>query len=252
MTSDRTGTPPRSHRARACVHSFLVAFGLSVLVACGGSGNSTAAPGDPAGAADGNPPGGGLPPATTAEVEILDLRAETGTLPGQVVLRFTAPAASAQGNVTAYEVRSQVAHINATNAASATLLPNTHTPGAPDTPEAIVLSGLEPGSTRQFVVRALRGSAPGSFSHGAAARARAAPPPSSPVGAILLSAPTTISSSGYYRLTQSVSASGTAFTISAGNVTLDLGGHTVTYGTSGGTAIGIRGLGPYNLSLIHI
>ncbi len=243
MTPDASRTRSRSSRARACAHSSLLAFVLSLLVACGGSGNSTAAPGEPGG---GNPPGGGLPAATSASVEIVDLRAEAGSLPGQVVLRFTAPAASSQGTVTAYEVRSQVAHINAVNAASAALLPVTHTPGAPGSAEAMTLSGLEPGSTRQFVVRAMRGGAAGSFSHGAAARAKAAPAPSAPAGATLLSAATTITSSGYYRLTQNVSASGTAFTISARNVTLDLGGHTVTYGTGGGTTIGIRSQFLYN------
>ena len=229
-----------------------MAIGLSLLVACGGSGSSSAAPGEPGGPGGGSPPGGGLPPATSTDVEILDLRAETGALPGQVVLRFTAPAARSPGAVTAYEVRSQIAHINADNAASAPLVPVTHTPGAPGSQEAVLLSGLEAGSTRQFVVRAMRGSTPGSFSHGAAARARAAPPPSAPPGAILLSAPATITSAGYYRLTQDINTTGTAFTISARGVTLDLGGRTVTYGTSGTTAVGIRSQGQHTSGSITI
>lgn len=49
-----------------------------------------------------------------------------------------------------------------------------------------------------------------------------------------LSGPATLSRSGEtYVVNQNFSCSGTAFTISAGSVVLDLGGHTVTYGTSG-------------------
>ena len=48
-----------------------------------------------------------------------------------------------------------------------------------------------------------------------------------------LSGPGTLNKNGeYYRLTQDISASGTVFTISASNVTLDLNGHTITYNTS--------------------
>jgi len=50
-----------------------------------------------------------------------------------------------------------------------------------------------------------------------------------------LTGPGTLNNVGeYYRLTKDISASGTAFTITADNVTLDLNEHTVTYDTSSG------------------
>ena len=55
--------------------------------------------------------------------------------------------------------------------------------------------------------------------------------------AIEISAPGTLTvAGGYYRLTQDVSAGGTAFIISANDITLDLGGHTVTYNTTAGNS----------------
>ena len=52
---------------------------------------------------------------------------------------------------------------------------------------------------------------------------------------------TTISSSGYYRMTQDVTTSGTAFTIDADDVVLDLGGYTLTYNnTSGNSEYGVN------------
>ena len=57
----------------------------------------------------------------------------------------------------------------------------------------------------------------------------------------LLSGPATLSQAGeYYRLTRDITASGTAFTITANDVTLDLDGHTVTYNTGSGTSYGVR------------
>jgi hypothetical protein len=61
-------------------------------------------------------------------------------------------------------------------------------------------------------------------------------------GKAMAPAPTAISScmditeSGSYILTQNVSSPGTCFFIDAADVTLNLGGFTVTYGTAGGTA----------------
>ena len=45
----------------------------------------------------------------------------------------------------------------------------------------------------------------------------------------------TLSSPGVYTLTSDVSSTGTCFTVSAANVTLDCGGHSITYSTNGGS-----------------
>ncbi len=56
-----------------------------------------------------------------------------------------------------------------------------------------------------------------------------------------LTGPATLNKAGeYYRLTEDITASGTAFTITASGVTLDLNGHTVTYDTSSGTSYGVH------------
>ena len=55
-----------------------------------------------------------------------------------------------------------------------------------------------------------------------------------------LSGPATLSRSGEtYVVNQNFSCSGTAFVIGASNVVLDLGGHTITYGTGGATTYGV-------------
>jgi hypothetical protein len=50
-----------------------------------------------------------------------------------------------------------------------------------------------------------------------------------------LSACADLTKSGSYYLTQNVSSSGTCFFVDADNITLNLNGHTVTFGTGGGT-----------------
>ena len=58
---------------------------------------------------------------------------------------------------------------------------------------------------------------------------------------IYVSGPATLDRSGEtYVVSQNFSCSGTAFTITASNVVLDLGGHTVTYGTGGATSYGVN------------
>lgn len=55
-----------------------------------------------------------------------------------------------------------------------------------------------------------------------------------------LTGPATLNKAGEsYRLAGDITASGTAFTISADNVTLDLGGHTVVYNTGSETSYGV-------------
>lgn len=58
--------------------------------------------------------------------------------------------------------------------------------------------------------------------------------------ATYVSGPGTLDRSGEtYVVTQDFSCSGTAFVIGASNVVLDLGGHTITYGTGGATSYGV-------------
>jgi len=153
-----------------------------------------------------------------------------------VVLRFTAPAAPE--TLTAYEVRAQVRHLTVTNLLAAPTVPHTHAPAPSGTAEALVLSGLEPGQTLQFALRGLHAAGATDFSCPVASRVTGGHVAAA--GAIALNAPATLTvEGGRYRLSGDVSAPGTAFVIAARGVTLDLGGHTVTYGTAGGAAPGI-------------
>lgn len=61
-------------------------------------------------------------------------------------------------------------------------------------------------------------------------------PPSGPATGTALSACGALTRSGTYYLSQDVSSAGTCFAIGADNITLNLNGHTITYGTGGGSA----------------
>lgn len=61
-------------------------------------------------------------------------------------------------------------------------------------------------------------------------------PPSGPATGTALSACGSITKSGTYYLSQDVSSAGTCFAIGADNITLNLNGHTINYGTGGGSA----------------
>ena len=64
-----------------------------------------------------------------------------------------------------------------------------------------------------------------------------------------LTGPATLGKAGeYYRLSEDITVSGTAFTISGDNITLDLNGHTITYGTSS-TGHGVNVSGVRNVTI---
>ncbi|MDJ0975199.1 MAG: hypothetical protein QNJ98_12115 [Planctomycetota bacterium] len=229
---------PAALRRLGFVGALVACFATVLVLGCGGGGGGTSASVPPAGGPPPPPPPG--PPPTGGD-EILDLTVASGPLPGQVVLRFTAPTPAA----TSYDIRAQVPHLGPDNAPFAPMVATSHVPGAAGTQETITLSGLERGQTLQFAVRPVRGTAYGAFSHGAAARVTDGPLPAPPVGAITLFGPATLSQdNAYYVLGSDIVAGGTAFTITGRGVTLDLAGRTITYGTGGGQAYGVQVLAP--------
>jgi hypothetical protein len=60
-------------------------------------------------------------------------------------------------------------------------------------------------------------------------------PPTGPATGTALTACKDLTSSGTYYLANDVSSAGTCFAIDANNITLNLNGHTITYGTGGGS-----------------
>lgn len=223
--------------ARRLAQALWLALGLA---SCGGGGAQNPAPGGAAPPVGTAPVVGGLALDVVAPQGFPDLKAESGLEPGQVVLRFTAPAGPSGARADGYDVRAQVKLLLPENAAAAPALPVSATPAAPGVAEALTLTGLEGGRPLQFAVRARFGAAWGPFSHGVAARVKDGGPPAPPANAVRISAARTLDQAGAtYLLTADVSAPGTAFPVTARNVTLDLGGHTVTYGTAGGTCYGV-------------
>jgi hypothetical protein len=178
-------------------------------------------------------------------LDVVDLQASPGPTRGSLVLRFTAPSTAGGPPVSGYVVRASVRHVeSASDLAAAAVVPQSYAPGAPGTPEAITLTGLDPGQTLQVHLQTVQGGITSGFSYAVGGRVAEGTPPPPPPGAIAISAPGTLSTAGgYYLLTQDVVATGTAFTITARDVTLDLGGHRVTYGTAPGTAYGVRATG---------
>jgi len=177
------------------------------------------------------------PVAASTLIDIPDLTASPGTAPGQVILRFTAPTPQAQS----YVVRASERPIeNDADAAKAPTLVHNVTPGTPGASQTIVVSGLEEGQTLSLTVQAIRASVSAPFGLAVSSRVPEGAI-TAPANAIRISASGTLSQNGAtYLLTQDVSAAGTAFVITGRDVVLDLGGRTVTYGTSGGASTGVR------------
>ncbi len=176
-------------------------------------------------------------------LELTDLSATPGATPGTVDLRFTAPTPAA----TTYLVRSRVRHIETdADFAAATPVAHATTPAAAGAPETIRLAGLEGGRTLQFAVAVVRGGVTSPFGYGVACRVPQTAF-TTPGNTIAISGPANLSVAGAtYLLTADVSATGTAFTISARDITFDLGGRTVTYGTGSGTCHGVYSEFLYN------
>ncbi len=228
---------PSLIRPRRLLQGLVLGLGLA---SCGGGGGGDAAP---PGAPPAGPPGAApttLPPDALAPRAFPDLAATPGPQAGQIVLRFAAPTGASGERADAYDVRAQVLPLGAANVDAAPAVGVGQAPGAPGAAEALVVGGLEGGRTLQLALRARFGAAWGPFSPAVAARATDGGPPSPPADAIRLAGPATLSQAGAtYLLTADVSASGTAFTVTARDVTLDLGGRTVTYGTAAGTCYGV-------------
>jgi hypothetical protein len=130
--------------------------------------------------------------------------------------------------------------------AAATTIAHATVPGPAGAAETIALAGLEGGRTLQFAVQVVRGADATSFGYAVACRVPEGAF-SIPGNAISLTAPGNLSVAGAtYVLLNDVASAGTAFTISATDVTLDLGGHTVTYGTGAGSAHGVYSEYLYN------
>ncbi|MDJ0522197.1 MAG: hypothetical protein QNJ90_09005 [Planctomycetota bacterium] len=89
-------------------------------------------------------------------------------------------------------------------------------------------------------MRPIQGGTPGAFTYAAASRVGVGAGPTAAAGATTLTAPGIISTPGTYVLDRDITATGTAFRITAADVTLDLGGHTITYGTGSGRAHGVH------------
>jgi len=206
--------------------------GACLLAACGSGGTGP----DLSGTVPPIPP---VPPVPL-EIVVTDLLVDPGPTPGSVRLTFTAPGEPGDAAADAYVVRTSRRQIDADTLAGATPWPNSHTPGAPGTTEVLTLTGLEPGRTLQFSVQPVYGTTTAPLGTAAGGRVAGSDIPAVPAGAIQIAGPATLSQSGAtYLLTQDVTTSGTAFNITTPNVTLDLGGHTVTYGTGGSTSHGV-------------
>ena len=194
---------------------------LGTTMACG-----WASPGDPAAA------------AATVPLEVCELVARTGDGPGEVELSFSVPGLTAPAE--AFDVRAQVTHVDVAQALGAPVATTSYAVAAPGSLQRVDVTGLEPGRTLQFTVRARAGGLWGPFCPGVAARVKTGSPAGPPAGAIGLSAPATLSQDGAtYVLTTDVTAPGTAFKITGRGITLDLAGHTVTYGASSDAAYGV-------------
>ena len=208
------------------------------LMACGAAGGD----GDNAGGPD------PLVAPVVARTAFEDLVVEPGAQAGTVELAFKAPPAT--GAATAYEVRVHIPHLlpdpmSTHFAGNAPIWPASAPAGAPQAPqqpgadERLVLRGLEPGQTVQVSLRAMYPAGPGPFAHGVGVRVPGPLHPALPRSTIDIDRPQTLDRPGTYRLTRDISAPGTAFTITAQDVTLDLGGHTVVYGDAAGTSYGV-------------
>lgn len=118
------------------------------------------------------------------------------------------------------------------NAASVSLTGSTGTPSSP----TIVL----PTATTTYTLTATNsgGSATQSVTImvAAAQPPPTQPPPTDPPTGTALASCGDIAASGTYYLANDVSSAGTCFGIDANNITLNLNGHTITYGTGGGSS----------------
>ncbi len=207
-----------------------------LLSACGGAGGA-----GPAGNPPPVDPGPVTPPDVPLDIAVEGLLARTGPEPGSVVLDFVAPGGAGEGPAEAYVVRAGVRHLSDDTLSEAQTIAVAAAPKAPGQPESITVRGLEPGRTLQLAVQARRAGVLTPLGIGVAARVAGDDLPAPPAGSLAISGPATLAQDGAtYLLTKDVSTPGTAFWVTGAGVTLDLGGHTVTYGTGGAPdAVGV-------------
>ncbi|MCU0722770.1 MAG: hypothetical protein MUC63_04010, partial [Planctomycetes bacterium] len=94
-------------------------------------------------------------PDVTAPGAVSDLAASPGTAAGSVSLTWTAPGDDgAAGTCRGYEIRRSLAAIDGTNFDAATPCAHSLLPQAGGTPESLTVSGLVPGRTYHFALRA--------------------------------------------------------------------------------------------------
>ena len=249
MTRSGYPRPPSLHHARARRGAVLL-FVFLLAAACG-----------QAGAGDGEDPNGAAPPVDgnelpacptgadgLAPLEIDGLSAAAGPQSGQVALTFRTPCDTAgSAAIGGFVVRAQVAHIPAEDAAGVPILKAVQRTRDPDGTERLLLSGLEPGRVLQFTVQAQRSGGLGLAAPAVAGRVAGRWSPMVPANAIRVSQTRELDrEGGYYLLTSDVTAGGSAFRITARDVTFDLGGHTITYGADRDGAYGIYAEYLYN------
>ncbi len=182
-----------------------------------------------------------------------DLVARAGPLGGTIVLEFTAPSPQA----VRYEVWMRTRHFRPDDFVDGRQVPRAFPAKEPGSRERLVFS-LETrwnqgviGGTRQVAIRTVRGGTPGPVSVRTVSVKPPAPTP--PASAIKISRPGHLDRpGGTYLLTADVTAPGTAFVIAARGITLDLGGHTVTYGTGARKAHGVAARGQHGRGTITV
>jgi hypothetical protein len=114
--------------------------------------------------------------------------------------------------------------------ANATSVSLTGFPGAPSSGMSV-----SPAATTVYTLTATNSG--GSASQSATVIVTTVqPPPTQPPTGAALSSCGDIKASGTYYLANDVSSAGTCFAIDANNITLNLNGHTITYGTGGGSS----------------
>ncbi len=211
-----------------------------VLSGCGSGGGTT--PTVPVLDAPGTIPALPLPlPTVPLDIPVADLVVDPGPESGSVTLRFTAPGDETGTPADAYRVLTSVRHFDAASLDRASTVPVSASPSAPGTREALVLRGLAPDRTLVFGVQAVRAGTIAPLGLTASGHVSGRDVPTSNPGAIPLDGPATLSGNGAtYLLTRDITTAGTAFVVTGRDVTLDLGGHTVTYGTGSGRAYGVQ------------
>ena len=224
---------PRSPRPHPQPRTWLLIALALVLAACGGGGGGEGPRGQAQADDGGAPAPAPLPDVAGLLREIQDLVATPGSGAGTIQLAFTAPTGSPLDR---YEVRRAIVPIDPDAPTDTTLVAGSFPAGPAGRRETLTVTGLQAGQHHQFIVRAIRADGTSTlWSHCAEARAPGALRPPPPANAIAIQAAGALrTNGGYYLLTRDLVVSGSGYTIEGRGITLDLGGHTLTYAAGGG------------------